>query len=139
VLFIGTIVGVGGMVIAAFIKKQHDDVMLVAACIAISVVCSRLISPQYLVWLAPFIALRVTTQRSIVVLYAMSLVLSFAVLYDYDYFANHVGTWIDAVAVLRNVILVTLTIVMIRAALFPKPADATSGPSISRTNVRGNA
>jgi hypothetical protein len=112
-----TLLAVCALTITSFVRKRFDVVMLVAACIAITIVSNRLISPQFLVWLAPFVAMRLSQERAIAVAYAICIGLSMIVLFFYEQMVHNTGDLIDVILVLRNVALIALVALMVRAAL----------------------
>jgi hypothetical protein len=120
VMFGLTIVSVGALAVVGFMQKRRDDVMLVGACIALTLVFSRIISPQFLVWLAPFIVLRLTQCRAVAGLYAATVGVSLLMLFFYDQFVDHTGTIYSAMQIARNLLLVALAVAMTYAAVRPQ-------------------
>jgi hypothetical protein len=118
VMFYGTIVGTLVLTVRAFRHRSHDGVVLIAACVALSLVFSRLISTQYVVWLAPFIALRLRTHARIAACYAVIVYASIVVLCVYWHYSNSNGVaWasLDVLLIFRNVFLVALTLLLMQA------------------------
>jgi hypothetical protein len=120
VLLAATIVSISAVALLAWRKQPHerDDVMVMAAVVALSLVFSRLLSVQFLVWLAPFIVMRAAQHPRIAGLYAVinAITIGFAFLYGRLMDGN---VFLEIVLVFRNVLLVGLTIAIVRAAFRP--------------------
>jgi hypothetical protein len=123
VMFAATVVSVGALALVGLFQKERDDVMLIGACVALTLVFSRIISTQFLVWLAPFIALRASTHMRIAMLYAISVAFSLGILCFYDDFVDTTGSALTALQVARNVALSSLAIAMTYAAVRPNRRD----------------
>jgi hypothetical protein len=126
VMFGATIVSVGVLALAGIRQARRDDVMLVGACVALTLIFSRIISPQFLVWLAPFVVLRLSQLRLVAGLYAATIAVSMFMLFFYDQFTDHEGTVFSAMQIVRNVLLTALAVAMTRAAVRPSVASGES-------------
>lgn len=126
VMFGATIVGIGALTVAGFLRKERDDVMLIGACVALALVFSRIISPQFLIWLAPFITLRATQHVKIALLYVASLVLSVIVLSDYQTYVDSTHSWLTAMQMVRNGVLLVLAVAMAWVAFQPQQVSKTA-------------
>lgn len=113
-------------------RRVLDPVRVCGFLTVMLLVTSRILSPQYLVWVAPFaVLLAADGDRRVGILFTASAWLTFAVLVDYDAFLLG-NRALALLAVARNVVLVVLGASMLvgvrvrsgRAA----PGEAGSGP-----------
>lgn len=99
-------------------SRRHvlDPVRVCGFLTVMLLVTSRILSPQYLVWVAPFaVLLAAQGDRRVGVLYAVSASLTLAVLLGYDSFLAG-NAALAALAVARNLVLVALGAAMVGRA-----------------------
>ena len=99
-----------------------DDVALMGAFVGTALVCQRLLSPQFLVWLAPFLALRLARRERIAAAFVVSSWITAAVIQWYWQFLSRTTVLVGAVVV-RDLLLVGITVALYVAALRPAPED----------------
>lgn len=105
--------------------KQVNLVALVGALVLTLMLTSRLLSPQYLVWMAPFVGILAVYYRRVVVWFALAALLTIAELQFYGRFLEG-SKLVAAVVVVRNLILVFGFIDLCRIAFQDKRFDVTS-------------
>jgi hypothetical protein len=118
------IVSIAVVAVAAFRSQKFDVVMVVGSCVALSMILSRVISPQYLVWLAPFVVLRLRQSPAIAWLYGLAVALTLVYMLDYGDLVRHTGNVLGVVLFARNATLVALALAMVRRALWPDALSA---------------
>jgi hypothetical protein len=107
------------------------DVARLAAVGAV-LVCSPVLSPQYLVWVLPFVAV-LAVDGAVVTLGALAVVATAALAYEYDPFQAGETRW-QLVAVGRNAVLVALV-----AVGFARLISATSAARTDRRTRRSRS
>jgi hypothetical protein len=116
-------------------RRGGDPVRLAGALVFALLVTTRIISPQYVVWVLPFVVLAVVDgDRLIGPLFAATSLLTFADLMSYRSlgFTHPV---LELILVARNALLIWCTAHELRAALQPKHAfdPGVEGPIVSST------
>ncbi len=120
-MFAATIVGLSALGLAAYFRRRFDPVLLIGAAVALTLVASRIISAQFVVWLAPFVVLRLQTHKRLAIEYAAVLVLTLFFLFFYEQMAHEDAFQKFTFAlILRNIVLLGMTVDMIQAAFRPK-------------------
>lgn len=106
------------------LRRTLDPVRVCGFLTLVLLLASRILSPQYLVWVAPFVVIVAARgDRRSGILYAVSAWLTLAVLAGYDAFLG--GSVVLALmAIARNVALVALAAVMISAADDPERVES---------------
>lgn len=109
--------GVATALTLAVRRRGGDPVMLVGAVTASLLVSSRILSPQYLVWLLPFACLAAVRGDALTGRLAVAVnVLTFAALWDYRALVDG-EVWAASLVCLRNLGLVVLAVRLAGAAL----------------------
>jgi hypothetical protein len=116
-------------------RRGGDPVRLAGALVFALLVSTRIISPQYVIWVLPFVVLAATDgDRLIGPLFAATSLLTFADLMFYGSlgFTSRV---LELILVARNALLIWCTAHELRAALRPKHAfdPRVDGPVVSST------
>lgn len=97
-------------------RRPLDPVRVCGFLTLLMLIASRILSPQYLVWAAPFVVIVAARgDRRAGLLYAVSAWLTLAILAEYDSFLGG-SVALALVAVARNLLLVALAAVMISGA-----------------------
>lgn len=124
-LTVGGLVLAASLVLAAVVRRTTDPVALVGALIAVLMLSSRLLSPQYLLWLLPIAAWQWSRERRFAAgLYATSCLLTAPVVAGYGLLLDREPPLV-ALLLARNVLLLACCAVFARDALTrPGPADA---------------
>jgi hypothetical protein len=118
-----------------YLRGRDDDDRLVAAyaaSITAFVVFSKAISPQFLVWLVPLVAL-VGGRRGLAAMGALALASSFVYPTEHGFEGTTIEDWTVALLVVRNALLLAVYGLLI-ASLMPKPEPArllSSSPALS--------
>ena len=107
------------------------DVARLAAVGAV-LVCSPVLSPQYLVWVLPFVAV-LATDAAVVALGALAVIATAVLAYEYDPFQAGETRW-QLLAVTRNAALVVLV-----AVAFARLISATSAARTDRRTRRSRS
>jgi hypothetical protein len=116
-------------------KRGGDPVRLAGALVFALLVSTRIISPQYVVWVLPFVVLAaVDGDRLIGPLFAATSLLTFADLMSYRSL-GFTSPVLELILGARNVLLIWCTAHELRAALRPKHAfdQRVDGPVVSST------
>jgi len=106
--------GVVAVVFAAYRRKPVNDAAVVGALVVALILTSRLFSPQYLVWMLPFLALaRTHGERRATRLFVLIGLLTTVYLFGYAdlLLGNRV---LAAVIVLRNLLLAVTGVTLLR-------------------------
>jgi hypothetical protein len=113
---VALLVGSGLLLRTAWTRPGHDPVALVGARVLLSMLCSRILSPQYLVWIAPAVVLLAARGRRGPLRLALAAeALTLLVVVRYDQLVD--GSIADQVVLLvRNALLVGLLLSLVRAA-----------------------
>jgi uncharacterized protein (TIGR03382 family) len=109
------------VVLVARRRGRYRVVDLTGAFVASLLLASRLLSPQFLSWLLPFAALAwAARERLVGGLYAASVGITMLYLCYYEDLVNGSTFWAAAVVV-RNVLLLVMTVRMFQRGLAPEP------------------
>jgi len=120
----------------AYRRKGCDHVALSGALVLGSMLFSRLLSAQYLVWLAPFVAvLWVRGHRAVGWLATLAAWLTVAYLLWFEHHLVHDSKAIAGIVLARNVVLVALLVVLV-VAVRPGAPPAQSAADTELSTLR---
>lgn len=121
----------GPAVIAVFAlrSKHRNDVALVAGTIAFVLCVNRLLSPQFIVWLAPFVVWMWPKERRLGLIYALLAWLTLGVILFYHAIIRN-NLLLDLLLNARNIVLVWFTFELLHAAFKPKQDPVELAPSL---------
>jgi hypothetical protein len=117
--------------IIALLRCNRNDIALTAGVIAVVLCCDRLISAQFVVWMAPFIAYIWPEQKRVGYLYALVVVLTDVVIMTYNPLVRH-NRALAGVLVARNVALIWFTVSALRLG-FGRPRARTQVGELAST------
>ena len=120
-------VGGGATIAAATLLRRARPTPLVASLVLVLLVGSRIISPQYLVWLAPFVALCWQQRRSIGYAYMAASMLTLLVVVNYPQL-NSAPMSIGILVLLRNLILLWMLVLFLRETFLSNDGDQPAAP-----------
>jgi hypothetical protein len=114
------------IVFARRARSREELVQACAAAVVAFVALGKVVSPQFMIWLIPFVPL--VRKRVAAVLFVLALVLTQAwfPLRYWDYALNFNGTT-AAIVLARDVVLLALLVVLLIPAKAARPATASSG------------
>lgn len=113
------------LVVVARRRDRYDHVLLTGAMVVTLLLSSRLLSPQFMVWPLPFVALAwAQGERAAGYLFAVASWITLLYLFFYRQLVRGSDLW-AAVLVARNVLLLALAVRMIQTAFRPQPQPTT--------------
>jgi len=115
IMTLATVLGPALIGFAALRTKSRNDVALTAGVIAFELCASRLVSPQFITWLAPFVACLWPRERNLGFIYGLLVALTMLVLAFYHSLI-HYGTGAVLIVIARNAVLVWFTVALLRRA-----------------------
>ena len=127
VLNIFTICG-GAAIVSATLFRRAAPVPLVASLVLVLLIGSRIISPQYLVWLAPFVALCWTQRREIGYWYIASSMLTLWVVVQYQKLYSS-PIWVSIPLMIRNLILLWMLVLFVQETFASNDASNRISPA----------
>ncbi len=97
-------------------RWNSDRVLAAGGLVALSMVCGRIMSPQYLTWLAPFIVVgMIRGHRRLAPLFAVAVWLTLTYLAMFNQLLSAVA-WVSAIVVVRNLVVIAIMIEFFAAA-----------------------
>jgi hypothetical protein len=110
--------------VLAYRRTRFVDATALSGAIVCVILCfSRILSPQYLTWLVPFVVLLMPYGKRLPVAFAICVYSTQWGLIQYGNFVYH-SHWWALIFVFRNVVLVYMTVYMLRIAFSPIAAEA---------------
>ncbi len=114
----------GSLFVAAWLRRDRVDVVALSGAFVLGLILTtRLLSPQFLIWVAPFVAWLWPRYRSVGYTYGVAAWFTWLVIENYQTYLLG-NKFLQFVGVLRNVALLALFVLLVRAALFPKSEHA---------------
>jgi hypothetical protein len=116
-------------VVLAWRRKVVDHVALVGALVGLALLSQRLLSPQFLVWLVPFVAWYAFRYRHMAWVFAACSWMTAIVVQCYGSFLNRY-TILVVMVVVRNILLLGITAQLFRIAF--RPGATSDRPALEQ-------